>query len=287
LKPNFDLHLAKMQAIADRFTAPKPEVDSKRYQVDNVSLKLNGITTQLKHFILGYEGDFTINLNEFSEENIKDNTKDKLLFVGAQASKKELLAVHGTIKDVKTVYDYLSPKKGKLTGKQLYDIFVDDNGKHITPLSRCDEVAKLINKYAAEYGLTSNERLAHFIGQIGAESNLSNLKEFYKYSSKDRIKEVFGSKPVYVKYCDLYVGYSSNWNVCNGEQPGPCTPALASLSSDLVVKDKFVNSKLLFDYTYSCRLGNGTPNSGDGSRFRGRAFLHLTGREKYKSLETK
>jgi hypothetical protein len=100
LKPNFDLHLAKMQAIADRFTAPKPEVDSKRYQVDNVSLKLNGKTTQLKHFILGYEGDFTINLNEFSEENIKDNTKDKLLFVGAQASKKELLAVHGTIKDV-------------------------------------------------------------------------------------------------------------------------------------------------------------------------------------------
>ncbi|MFC0181144.1 hypothetical protein ACFFJX_00585 [Pseudarcicella hirudinis] len=34
-------------------------------------------------------------------------------------------------------------------------------------------------------------------------------------------------------------------------------------------------------------MGNGTPNNGEGGRFRGRAFLHLTGREKYEDLQTK
>jgi predicted chitinase len=290
LKPNFDLHLAKMQAIADRFTAPKPEVDSKRYQVENVNLKLNGKTTQLKHFILGYEGDFTINLNEFSEENITDNTKDKLLFVGAQASKKELLAVHGTKIDVKTVYDYLSPKKGKLTGKQLYDIFVDKNGKHITPLSRCVEVAKLIVKYADEYGLTSNERLAHFIGQIGAESNLSSLKEGALYSTKERIVKVFGKVENIegnIKYCALYKGYDTEIDKCgNANEPSPCYPAIKIYNSKLEVKEKYLNSRNLFDYVYSCRNGNGPPKTGDGYRFRGRAFMHLTGKAKYETLES-
>jgi predicted chitinase len=152
-------------------------------------------------------------------------------------------------------------------------------------LTRCNEVAKLINKYADEYGLTSNERLSHFIGQIGAESNLFALKEDYKYSSKARIKEIFGKKEL-VKYCDLYVGYSSNWDECDGNKPSQCSPNLKEILPELVIKDKFINSKLLFDYTYSCRLGNGTPNSGDGSRFRGRAFLHLTGRKKYATLES-
>lgn len=212
LKPNFDLHLTKMQALADRFTAPKPEVDSKRYQVENVSLKLNGKTIKLKHFILGYEGDFTINLNEFSEENITDNAKDKLLFVGAQASKKELLAVHGTKKDVKMVYDYLSPKKGKLTGKQLYDIFVDKNGKHITPLSRCDDVAKLINKYADKFEITMPLRMAHFLGQIGTETGgLNNLEEIIGYSPR-RVVAVFG-KP---KYAALFEGVNSDPDKCVG-----------------------------------------------------------------------
>lgn len=144
-----------------------------------------------------------------------------------------------------------------------------------------ERVAKLINKYAAEYGLTSNERLAHFIGQIGAESNLSNLKEFYKYSSKDRIKEIFGK----VKYCDLFEGYEADLSKCNGEKPMDCVPRLTAITDKLVIKDKYVNSKLLFDYTYSCRMDNGPATTGDGSRFRGRAFMHLTGRDKYTDLQ--
>ncbi|MFC0181249.1 hypothetical protein ACFFJX_01115 [Pseudarcicella hirudinis] len=110
---------------------------------------------------------------------------------------------------------------------------------------------------------------------------MSSLKEDYCYS-KDRIKVIFGK----VKYCDLFVGYESNLDECNGDEPTSCTPKLTKITSDLVVKDKYKCSIKLFDYVYSCRLDNGTPNSGDGGRFRGRAFLHLTGKEKYKDLQT-
>ncbi len=169
-----------------------------------------------------------------------------------------------------------SSTEGKyITGKQLKSIFPS------TSQRRCNEVAALINKYAEEYGLTTKERLAHFLGQIGAESNLLDLKELYKYRSKARIKEIFGK----TKYCDLFEGYEADLSRCNGEKPMGCVPPLTAITSNLVVKDKYVNSKLLFDYTYSCRMDNGPTTTGDGSRFRGRAFMHLTGRDKYTTLQ--
>jgi len=122
------------------------------------------------------------------------------------------LGIQGTKKDVKTVYDYLSPNKGKLTGKQLYDIFVDDNGKHITPLSRCNEVAKLINKYADKFEITMPLRMAHFLGQIGTETGgLNNLEEIIGYSPR-RVVAVFG-KP---KYAALFEGVNSDPDKCVG-----------------------------------------------------------------------
>jgi putative chitinase len=163
-----------------------------------------------------------------------------------------------------------------LTGEILSQIVPNTNK------TKLSEVATIINKYSDEYGLTTAERMSHFIGQIGAESSLSSLKEEYCYS-KERAKVIFGK----VKYCDLFVGYTSNMDECNGEQPATCTPKLTKITTEMVVKDKYACSLKLFDYVYSCRLGNGTPNSGDGGRFRGRAFLHLTGKEKYETLETK
>ncbi len=97
--------ILSLPPLASRFPAPSPEVDTKRYQVSNITVELNGKNVQLKHFILGYEGDFTLNLNEFSQDNITGNKQDQLLFVGARNSTKELLAIHGTKSNVKTVYD--------------------------------------------------------------------------------------------------------------------------------------------------------------------------------------
>ena len=58
-----------------------------------------------------------------------------------------------------------------VTGAQLHDIFGGTN------TSRCEEVAKLINKYSTEYGIDNAEKMSHFVGQIGAETLLNNLDE--------------------------------------------------------------------------------------------------------------
>ena len=49
----------------------------------------------------------------------------------------------------------------------------------------------------------------------------------------------------------------------------------------LSVKSSYTNSKSLFDYTYSCRLGNGAKSTKEGSLYLGKGFIHITGKKKY------
>ena len=165
-----------------------------------------------------------------------------------------------------------------ISGAQLKEIFPS------TDQSRCDEVAEIINKYSDKFEINTPLRMAHFLGQIGAETGgLKKLKEDYCYQSKSRIKEVFGKE----KYCDLFEGYESDLTLCNGSKPMQCTPKLTTITSNLVVKDKYVCSTLLFDYVYSCRMGNRAVSSKDGSTYAGIGFIHLTGRGLYKQISEK
>ncbi len=43
----------------------------------------------------------------------------------------------------------------------------------------------------------------------------------------------------------------------------------------------------MFDYVYGCRMGNGKKSTNDGSDYFGVGFIHLTGKDKYKALNTK
>ncbi|MFC0186143.1 hypothetical protein ACFFJX_28415 [Pseudarcicella hirudinis] len=61
------------------------------------------------------------------------------------------------------------------------------------------------------------------------------------------------------------------------------------------IKEKYLCSSALFDYVYSCSarlkgglydLGNGSPNSKDGSTFLGRGFIQLTGKANYEDIST-
>ncbi|MDI9881125.1 hypothetical protein [Flectobacillus longus] len=82
-------------------------------------------------------------------------------------------------KDVKidAVWKYLGSKVQEhqatfpITGAQLHEIFSG------TSQERCDEVAGIINKYSDEYGIDNAEKMSHFIGQIGAETQLKTLDE--------------------------------------------------------------------------------------------------------------
>jgi predicted chitinase len=41
------------------------------------------------------------------------------------------------------------------------------------------------------------------------------------------------------------------------------------------------NSEMLANYIYANRLGNGSPETGDGSKYRGKGLIRLTGKSNY------
>ncbi len=162
--------------------------------------------------------------------------------------------------------------KFPITGKQLKQIFSG------TSQTRCDEVAKLLNKFSDKFEINTPLRMAHFLGQIGTETGgLNKLSESSCYK-ESAIKSNFGK----AKYCDLFEGYDAeNLSSC----PLPkCNPNLKSYTSKLKVKSKYVCTSDLFDYVYACRMGNDAPSSKDGSTFKGKSFIHLTGKGMYNQI---
>ena len=72
----------------------------------------------------------------------------------------------------------------EIRGEQLRKIFCVDSKANSIPLEKCKtpslekytEIDNLINKYSDEYGLTTAERMSHFIEQIVAESSHSSFR---------------------------------------------------------------------------------------------------------------
>lgn len=104
---------------------------------------------------------------------------------------------------------------------------------------------------AAEFGITTNLRLAHFLAQCALESTgFTATVENLNYSAQ-RIPKVFGK---YFKNVDP-AGYAHN-------------------------------PQKLGSRVYANRMGNGDEASGDGFNFRGRGYIQLTGKNNYASFST-
>ncbi len=199
--------------------------------------------------------------------------------------------------------------------------------KEIFPKSKTErrkEVANAINKYKCEFEINNLDRMAHFLGQIGTETNqLNELQENYKYSAKNIyntfLRKVIVSHPTKsgkktFKYHDLIEGYNatleceysnpSGWSQVNyghkrdvdnaievpTEVVNGATRATWSYSKfneTYSIKSTYVKSTKLFDYVYGCRMGNGKKSTEDGSDYFGVGFIHLTGKNKYKALHDK
>lgn len=114
-----------------------------------------------------------------------------------------------------------------------------------------DFVITQIPATAAEFGITSNLRLAHFLAQCALESTgFTATVENLNYSA-GRIPQVF---PKYFKNVD---------------------PAAYAH-----------NPQKLGSRVYANRMGNGDEASGDGFKFRGRGYIQLTGKNNYTSFST-
>jgi putative chitinase len=106
-----------------------------------------------------------------------------------------------------------------------------------------------IPKAAADFGITSNLRLAHFLAQCALEStNFTAVVENLNYSAQ-RLLQVF---PKYFKNVDVNT-YARN--------------------------PQKIGSRV-----YANRMGNGDEASGDGFKYRGRGYIQLTGKNNYQAF---
>lgn len=96
------------------------------------------------------------------------------------------------------------------------------------------------------YGINTSLRLAHFMAQIEHESGLKPISENLNYSAK-------GLGTTFKKYFP-----------------------------NTILTNKYANQpQRIANIVYANRMGNGSVNSGEGWKYRGRGFIQITGKENY------
>lgn len=111
----------------------------------------------------------------------------------------------------------------------------------------CEAFSKPIIKFCEEYKINTSKRLAAFIAQIGHESgNLRFVKENLNYSAQ-------GLRKTFPKY----------------------------FPDDQIAAKYERKPEAIANRVYANRMGNGSEESGDGWKYRGRGLIQLTGRENY------
>ena len=102
-----------------------------------------------------------------------------------------------------------------------------------------------INAAMLEFGITSKRAVGHFLAQLAHETgHLSRMSEGLNYTSPERLMAVWPSRFKTIASALPYVR----------------------------------NPEKLANYVYAGRMGNGTPESGDGYRYRGAGGFQVTGK---------
>jgi len=113
-----------------------------------------------------------------------------------------------------------------------------------------------LSKLFPENGITDPKEIAQFCAQCAHESGgFRRLIENLNYSAE---------------------GLARTW---------PNRFALADGSPNLLAKDISRNPELIGNYVYANRMGNGSPESGDGWKYRGRGIIQLTGKANYHAAQ--
>lgn len=127
--------------------------------------------------------------------------------------------------------------------------------KTVAPMCRkVDAIVSVLNKRLDEFEINTKFRLAHFLAQYAVETaDFNALVENTNYTTPERLVAIFP------KYFYLTV------------------PVLKKKSA----KEYAGKPQAIANYVYGNRMGNGPESSGDGYKFRGAGFCHLTGRSNY------
>jgi len=133
----------------------------------------------------------------------------------------------------------------------------DDYYKSILPI---------LNKYAYQFEINTKLRIAHLLAQTGHESGFKIKEENLNYSAR-RMREIFGCR-------NNQAGYSPGTDECIILPR--LRPKLWSEESNYAH-----NPERLGSYVYANRNGNGSEESGDGYKYRGRGIIQLTGKTNY------
>lgn len=112
--------------------------------------------------------------------------------------------------------------------------------------SKVNEFVASFNMWAIHFGIDTSKRVAMYLAEVFHESgNLRYTEENMNYSADGLLK---------------------TW-------PSRFTKEKAQVYAR--------NPEKIANYVYANRMGNGNEASGDGWRFRGRAFIGITGRDNY------
>lgn len=114
-----------------------------------------------------------------------------------------------------------------------------------------NKAIELSNRYKTlleKYGINTKMRKAMFFAQLDHESGLKAISENLNYSA-ERLVQIF---PKYFTH----------------------TTAKSYARNQVAIANK----------VYANRMGNGSVDSGDGYKYRGRSFLQITGKNNYTAL---
>ncbi|WP_044171410.1 glycoside hydrolase family 19 protein [Flectobacillus major] len=250
-------------------------------------VQINNVCIDNLQIKFSTDGPFKIDPNSKTKTNqginfSEPNSTNILLSVNVQDSERQK-------EKVDAVWGFLSGDKTNatfpITGEQLHNIFQG------TDLSRCTEVANIINKYSDKFELNTPLRMAHFLGQIGWESNqLKAMGEgngegtcFKKASGQWNniwFRQTWKEIPFSKECSDAPDDNQSKEKILkNGWDKIEDVPKRYICDGGEVSSSEA--GKRLYCFVYRCEGGNGDENSCDGYRYRGHGIMQLTWKKQY------